>query len=264
MKRVLFMSDLHCGHRAGLTPPEWQWSSGSADREKFGKIQRETWKWFTQEVDAYGPYDIVVVNGDAVDGKGPRSGGTELITTDMQEQCSMATQAIKYCMGDETDLIMLYGTAYHTGQEEDWEKSIALGLNGRIEDHAQLEIEGVKIDIRHWVGSSSTPYGRGSALSKEACWTCLKGAQLAEGDQTPDILIRSHVHYYTGTFDHTINPYVRFTLPALQASASKYGSRRCSGITDYGFVVMECTDGEYEYQHAIADLETDTIPIIKM
>jgi hypothetical protein len=88
MKRVLIMSDLHCGHRVGLTPPDWQYRPGV--RSKWRKIQQACWNWYANEIEEAGPFDVVIVNGDAIDGRGERSGGTELLTTDRHEQVEIA------------------------------------------------------------------------------------------------------------------------------------------------------------------------------
>ena len=71
--RVVIGGDKHCGHRVGLTPPDWQ--SAILGR-KYYNIQRELWKEFTGIMDYLKPIDVLMMNGDAIDGRGERSGGT--------------------------------------------------------------------------------------------------------------------------------------------------------------------------------------------
>ncbi len=202
MKRMLVISDLHCGHVAGLTPPRWQIKPkqekdvGHTKREKFAGLQKESWDWYVRAVSRHGPYDVVVCNGDAIDGSASRSGGTELLTTDRQEQCDMARYAIrKAAGGPKCKIFMTYGTAYHTGQEEDWEALIATDLNAaKIGSHEWIDCGGVVFDFKHHIGGSSIPHGRHTAVARDALWSDLWAAR----GKAPksDVLIRSHVHYH--------------------------------------------------------------------
>jgi len=233
-KRILFMSDLHCGHVAGLCPPRWQIKGGSPHRDKIRDSQREAWQWYSRQVTRCGPYDVVVVNGDAIDGQGTRSGGTELITTDRNEQIAMAVFAIRRAITKgRTRVVMTYGTGYHVGNEEDFELGIANILDAKIGSHEWLDCGGIIIDLKHHIGGSSIPHGRQTAISRDALWNRL----WADRAQQPraDVLIRSHVHYYMQGDDDDLG--WRAITPALQTCGSKYGARRCSGTVSYGFLV---------------------------
>ena len=54
------------------------------------------WEFYTSSVDSLRPIDILICPGDAIDGKGERSGGVELITPDRLEQVRMAAEAVAY------------------------------------------------------------------------------------------------------------------------------------------------------------------------
>jgi hypothetical protein len=231
-KRVLTVGDLHSGHRVGLTPPEFDFAE---ENDRWYRIRREMWKAYTRAIDAIKPIDIMIVNGDAIDGKGFRSGGTELITTDRRFQCTMAKSAILYA---EADVIkMTYGTAYHTGQSEDWEKVLADELGASIGSHEWFNINGTVFDCKHKIGSSSIPHGRGTPLAKDRFWNLI-WTEFGEQPKA-DVVIRSHVHYfnYIGE-DH----WLAMTLPALQGQGSKFGARICSGTVHFGIVWFDCFD----------------------
>ena len=141
-KRVVAIGDLHCGHLLGLTPPDW-WTSKmpghESMRERSGSVQRELWKWYTATMAALQPIDILLVNGDVIDGKGRHSGGVEQITTDRRVQCEMAAE----CIGAASPkrAVFTYGTRYHTGKGEDWEAMLA----------DQLSAAGMDVDIDNYV-----------------------------------------------------------------------------------------------------------------
>lgn len=90
-KRFLIGADLHCSHRVGLTPPRFQ---SQIKGKKYYKIQNECYDWYAKELETLKPIDIYCLNGDLIDGDGGRSGGTELITTDIREQREMAGACI--------------------------------------------------------------------------------------------------------------------------------------------------------------------------
>jgi hypothetical protein len=265
MKRTLVLADSHCGHQCGLTPPEWQSHRvkqpiDRAKRAKFATAQQEAWDWYVERTALYKPFDLVILNGDAIDGRGERSGSTELLTVDRHEQCEMACQCLRQVMTAKSQLVMTYGTGYHVGQEEDFEGVIASDMGAvKIGGHEWVDSEGVILDCKHKCGSSTVPHSRHTAVAREALWSRL----WAERGLTPraDIIIRSHVHYYQycGTED-----FVAFTTPALQTMGSKYGARQCSGLVDFGFIVIETDKGEFTWTAEIASLKSEAAKAVKV
>jgi len=253
MKRVLVLSDLHCGHIAGLTPHLWNDQpprNASAERKLLYETRHKLFDIYQKEIEKRKPFDVLICNGDAIDGRGERSGGTELLTSDRQEQCDMAAHCLRVPKAKQ--IYMTYGTPYHTGQIEDWERSILSEIpNGQykpskteIMSHLYLDVDGVVFDCKHKVGSSGIPHGRHTAVAKEDIWNLLWHEKT--GLPRGDIFIRSHVHYCQYSGDATK---LRMTTPALQSLGSKYGSRQCSGTVDWGFVVFEIDNkGGYSWE----------------
>ena len=244
MKRVVVISDMHCGHRAGLTPPKWQYGDGTGDDERsgFAHNQRILWDWFTEKIDALRPIDCLFVNGDAIDGKGLRSGGTEQLEADRSKQAEMAAEVIDYIGADK--IVMTYGTPYHTGQEEDWERVVSDRVNAeKIGGHEWPEVNGVIFDLKHKIGSSTIPHGRFTALARDALWNELWA--IRKGQPKARVLIRSHVHYYVAIDTPQM---VGMITPALQGWGSKYGVRSCSGLVDIGFIHFDVEeDGNFTW-----------------
>lgn len=230
--RVLIISDLHSGHVVGLTHPDFNPRYDDHDKDKLGKHRLELYKWFYQEVKELKPIDLLFVNGDAIEGKGEKSGSTELITADRNEQCEMAEAVIKDIGASE--IYMSYGTPYHAGKYEDWERQIAKSVGARIDSHGYVSARGLVFDYRHFISSSIIPHGRHTAISRERLWNVL----WSEHGEYPksDVLIRSHVHYYVGAFGPD---WLGIITPALQHYGSKYGARTCSGKVDFGFVYFD-------------------------
>ena len=233
MKRVVIISDLHCGHRAGITPPGWQYpelENDDPERKSFARNQRILWDWFTAEIDRLQPIDFLLINGDAIDGKGTRSGGTEVLEADRSKQADIAVRVIERVGARK--IVMTFGTPYHVGQEEDWERIISERVGAeKIGSHEWPEIEGVIFDLKHKIGGSVIPHGRYTAIAREDMWNLFWAER--NGQPRADVIIRSHVHYfgYQGR-----DGQLGITMPALQGWGSKYGTRECSGTVDIGFV----------------------------
>lgn len=247
---MVVISDLHCGHLVGLTHPDWHYMGD----DKTCKNQRELWKWYESVIASLKPIDILVVNGDAIDGTGWRAGGTDQKTVDRLEQCDMAAKAIE--CAEANTIRMTYGTPYHTGQGEDWESIIADKVGAKIESHAFFDVDGVVFDIKHKVGSSGIPHGRHTAVAKEKLWNTMWSDRKQQPDA--DVVIRSHVHYHSfcGTPDH-----LAMTTPALQGYGSKFGARQCSGLVDIGLVYFDIDDGGYTWESKIAGLAQQKAPV---
>lgn len=236
--KILLTGDWHCGHEKGLAAPKY-FRPGNP-------IQRPLWKHFITGIEKYAPFDIVIANGDLIDGNGYRNSGVELLSTDRMVQSEMAISICNEILSrnGSTELLwyFTFGTRSHTGDAEDFELPIAKAFPNPdgIKNYNRLlkiSVDGVRFHIRHHIGSSSSPTARTNSLSKEVVWRMMN-ENMDELDKV-DVFIRSHCHYQT-----ILQQYNRLamTLPALQVD-SDYGQRRCTGSIDLGFVVMEIEDG---------------------
>jgi len=251
MKRVVVIADMHCGHRVGLTPPGYQEgirtlrdTSDHKTRQlnSAAKAQKQCWSAYDAIIADLQPIHLLIVNGDAIDGRGHRSGGTELIVDTVDEQCSMAVECIM--LAKAKHIVMTYGTPYHTGNEEDWEDMIARRVKAdKIGSHEWPSVNGVVFDCKHKLGGSSIPHGRYTALAREMLW----GHEWARDGLQPyaNVTVRSHVHYvgFCGSVGE-----IGFTTPALQAMGTKYGARQCSGKVNWGVSYLDVEkDGTFDY-----------------
>jgi len=239
MKRIMVMSDMHCGHRAGLTPPKSQprmWDNAPRHVVKQAEQRRELWDWFMDAVAPYRPIHRLIHNGDAIDGKGLRSGGTEQLTTDRAEQVDMAVDVLGQVGAEQ--LWMTYGTGYHVGDAEDWELLIAQKAGAeKIEDEGHYDICDLQISCKHYIGGSSSPVSRATAMSRAQVNNLL----WAESGQQPraNLIVRSHIHRCYNVGFPAMN-FQGWVTPGLQGLGSKYGARRCDGLPiDFGFLIVE-------------------------
>lgn len=259
-KYVLTAGDFHCGHIVGLTPPEWQRKlalESTTKRNKFYQIATTLWDEFVNILEQLPQLlDCVIINGDLIDGKGEKSGGTELLTTSMNEQCDMAVAVINkirlYCKPD-FKLIITYGTGYHVSNKgEDFEDTIAKRVVAdKIGAHEWVDVNGVVFDVKHKIGSSGIPHGRFTSLAKAGLWNKIWALE-EKLQPLANVIIRSHVHYfgYIGNANQ-----ICMTLPALQGMGSKYGARECEGTVDWGMVLWRINNiNDFDFKPYISKI----------
>lgn len=252
-KRVVVISDLHCGHATGLTPPDYQ-----SNFPKWAEAEAEAWRAYIDIMKSLLPIDLLIVNGDLIDGKGGRSGGAEQITTDCRTQAEMARDCLTVVNSKEK--IIVRGTPYHVGEDTDWEDIIAGWIHAvKIGDHVWVDVNGLRFNLKHKIGNSSVPYGKGTPLAKEKNWERLWAAQ--DEGQNADIIIRSHVHAY---FQCAEYGWWGCTTPALQGW-TKYGARQCSGTIDWGLISFDVhRNGTFVPHTHITRLKAQKVEVVKV
>jgi len=257
VKSVVALADLHCGHRAGLTPPEWQWPVRNAPpaRAAWGVAQREAWKAYTDIRKSIGSPDLLIVVGDLIDGRGESSGSTELIAVDRLEQCEMAQAALDVWGAKRT--VIARGTAYHSGDMEEYEDLIAHGLGAEIDTHPFIQVENVVFDVKHRISGSQVPYGRYTALARDRVWNVL----WAERDEAPkaQVILRAHVHYFAAISGRG---WTAMILPALQLGRTRHGETNFSGTVDWGLVQFTVEGGGHTWREYTRGLRANARTLI--
>ena len=267
--RVVIVSDLHSGALTGLTPPQFRRRHTNATdpwMDKIVNLEKESWEWYAKTIAALQPIDFAFVNGDCIDGRGERSGSTEVITADRHRQANMAFESLKIIKAKK--YVMTYGTGYHVGNNgEDYEDIIAKDLANekgvkqvKLGSHEWPEVNGLIFDMKHKIGSSSIPHGRFTAMARDQVWNTL----WSECEEQPKgrVFIRSHVHYHVfcGGPD-----WLAMTTPALQTMGTKFGSRECSGRVNYGLVHFDVeSDGSYTWQVHTAKMQGQRAQALKL
>ena len=226
MKTLVIISDLHCGSVYGLLPPKDQQKQSS----HHSKIQKEAWIAYTKIIKKWYNPDILLVNGDCIEGRQEKQGGAELFTNDRNVQSEIAVECIKSWKAKQ--ILMSFGTSYHVGSTgEDFEYNIAKKLDAKIEGRLFFNIEGLTFDARHKTSTSCIPHGRGAGILREIMWNLVHEAE--EGWPKVDVIVRSHAHYHIWVESHNK---IAFITPSLQMSRGRYGSREMSGTTHWGAI----------------------------
>jgi hypothetical protein len=196
------------------------------------QVQKELWNWYKSEIRNLQPIDILICNGDAIDGPGQKCGGLDLAHNSIDVKVEIASHTILEARAIRS--IIMAGTDYHTGSISDAEKAIADRVGGEFLEEGFFDINGVLIDVRHFFGGGRALATTPSALKRMINEDLIK-VMRDDKRGTAEIYLRAHIHKYEDV-PGFIGEQRAFTSPALQARGSRFGIRKCSGIYDIGFL----------------------------
>ena len=253
-KRVKAISDPHCGHRVGLTPPKYDPKPSDPKLLVWWYVRRALWREYLRMIK---PCDILFVLGDCVDGRGEKSGSTELLYTDRKVQCAMAAECIN--MWHAKKIVMVFGTAYHVGDKEDWEEQIADRVKAdKIGDEEFVRVDDITFSLKHHISSSGIPHGKGTPIAKDWLWNLVWS--LRDEQPLADIFLRGHQH----SFDYIGNDsFLGIVLPALQGLWSKFGSRIPSKRVDFGTVWFDVMGDKFTWDWDIVAIKEQKAKVLQ-
>ncbi len=214
---VMVVSDLHCGHHEALWPTDLALPWGEKLRANKGqRYLLKCWEDLQREAKARKP-DILVVNGDLVDGEQRKSAGTEASTTILAAQQKASVMLLEPLRDLVKELYVIRGTPYHDGRLGMDVEAIATQLGAvpstkdwHSHSYLNLDVKGVVLNFQHGISVSGGLY-RATAHDREGVWAALAGK---EGKMPKsDAVIRSHCHYFTHV-EHSTRHIV--TSPAWQ------------------------------------------------
>lgn len=208
LNNLIIVSDLHCGCRLGLCPPEVQLDEKAT--YKHTPLQADIWKrweefWgvWVPKVTRDEPF-AVVLNGDAIDGVHHRA--VTQVTQNLTDQARIAKQilrpVVEACQGC---YYHIRGTEAHVGPSGQEEERLAEEL-GAIPDREGrfarwelwIEVGGEVgtvnglIHITHHIGTAGSLAYETTAVQKELEQSFVEAARW--GVRHPDVIVRSHRH----------------------------------------------------------------------
>jgi len=199
--RILIISDLHVGSSTAICS-EHPVISDLGTTYNPNSMQRMLFRaWKDMVKDLHGPIDLLVVNGECIDGANVKQIGQQSWTTNLEDQMLDAKKLIE--MIPYKKVLLIRGSNYHdqidgTNFEEimasklrDVQKYKAYGGQGATDYFAFIEIHGKVFNFTHHIGWSRAEANRTGALAKE-----LKGMHFIHDTLgRTDVAVRSHAHY---------------------------------------------------------------------
>lgn len=190
-QRVLVLSDTHVGSNVALAPEELILESNN--RILANEIQLALLQEFYNMVDEVGTVDLLVLNGDLVEGTNYYGEGAGCLTTSMSEQAKTAIELLSDIRCRK--VVGCRGTAYHGKKNPNMDHQVIEGLGGVCMDEVSLTIEGLRFYANH-----RTPVRmvRFETRPQSVAQDILLGELNSMDFGHYDIICKAHVHYYIG------------------------------------------------------------------
>lgn len=208
---AIIVSDFHAGSRHGLCPPhdiQLQDGGGSYKPSRLQRVVHEYWDFFWNEwvpSVCHGQPFVVVVNGDAVDGRPFRS--VHHISDNPEDQHSIAMQLIEPIVDRAERAYIVRGTEVHVGksgcQEERIARELAKAFPGKVtpdrdghfsRNDLWLRVGNGLCHLLHHIGTTGTSHYESTAVLKEFIAELEQAARW--GQEPPHVIARSHRHIH--------------------------------------------------------------------
>lgn len=197
MTKILVVSDLHVGSIYGLMPGSVEEESSAGGDENYtvhkpNRFQRSILKRWKDMVKKVGRVDVMVVNGDAVDGVNYRERGKSAWTTNLSTQVDAAADLV--AMVDYKNLVVTQGSLYHVDSNISTDYALAKVLEGKFgDDYVVKTKEGPRFHFSHQIGVSSSSWQyRSTPIARELVAAVLHEDVFGKYHG----VIRSHAHYF--------------------------------------------------------------------
>lgn len=201
---LIVVSDLHCGCRMGLCPPEGaQLDDGGTYLPS--AIQQKIWSWWKEFWSVWVPRVtkkesfIVVVNGDAIDGVHHQS--TTQISHNLSDQGEIAYNVLAPIAAKAKAIYMTRGTEVHEGQSGVESERLAKRLGAIPNEQKQhsryelwIRVGDALVHLMHHIGTTSSSAHEASAVNAELSAEYTEAARW--GEDPPDFVVRSHRHRF--------------------------------------------------------------------
>lgn len=267
IRNLIVVSDLHCGCRMGLCPPEgMRLDDGGV--VKPSTLQRKVWaRWkefwdeWVPEVTRGEPY-AVCCNGDALDGV--HHGSVSQMSQNLADQAELAYSVlapiVDMCKGK---YYHIRGTEAHVGKSGQEEERLAQRL-GAIADtegrHARWDlwakVDRALVHITHHIGTTGSMAYETSAIHKELEQAFVEAARW--GDDIPDVIVRSHRHRNAETRIQTKNGFATSCTTAGWQLKTPF-TYRVAGARQtqpqIGGTLVRCGDEDVYTRHKLWKIE---------
>lgn len=211
---LVVVSDLHVGSRFGVMPERFETVLGQVVEPN--AAQRALLQCWTALATEWREPDILVVNGDVIDGGARKDAGSVVWSTDLMDQVNAAVELLR--MFKARSVYLTEGSGYHVKAEgvplEHYVgaalDAVPVGKRGSLTAWPELflKVRGTTFNFAHHVGIGTGWY-KTTPVSREMLLSKLNAAH----KHACDVIVRSHVHYFCGCEFTTQRGYI---TPAWQ------------------------------------------------
>ena len=173
--------------------------------------------------------------GDMVEGQNSKN-TIELYETDTEVQAEIAAECASVIPCRKEAMLTVYGTPFHTAGSYSFENHFtdSLGVSRPESTHRVVIPDMVRVNIRHYVGRSSIPYGQGTPTYKEMVNELIDA--IRKEDDSADITLRGHAHYDVAM---KVSGREAIVVPCLKFPAGVFGRRVSETQYDMGIGILD-------------------------
>jgi len=188
--KIGVISDTHCGSHAGLLHPD-RWNKHTPGAIKW---LHGCFDWLYSE---WPKLDLLILNGDIIDGKQSKSAGTGVHTASLGEQVEIALECFRPWRKKAAKIIRLAGTPYHEGFDgalREFDSEMGIARPKSVEQWIVRDIDigdGVTLNVKHHPDGGHAIY-RGTVMDRELLWRTV--AESVHKLPNASIVLRSHLH----------------------------------------------------------------------
>jgi hypothetical protein len=247
-KRVLVIGDTHIGSDVALSPEEIELDSGNVISAN--EIQLAILNDYREMIDDVGVVDLLILNGDLVDGTNYYGEGAGCLTTSMDTQAEIAAQLLSEIKFRK--VVGCRGTTYHGKKNPNLDKKVIEALGGVCMDEVSINIEKTRIYANHRTPVRMSQWdSRPQSIAKDILL-----AELNEMDFGHyDIICKSHAHYYIGLDQGTS---VGFVCPCWKGrdEFAKGSVNPFAFNPSIGYVMFDINyDGSFSWSRSVKRLK---------
>jgi predicted phosphodiesterase len=190
-KKVLVIGDTHVGSDVALMPEEIMLRS--RNRISANEVQLAILKEYYDMIDDVGTVDILVLNGDLVDGTNYYGEGVGVLTTHMPTQAKVAVELLSEIKARR--VVGCPGTAYHSKKNPNLDEQVIEALGGVCMDEVGLNIGQTRFYANHRTSVRMNQWeARPQSVAKDILMAELNAMDFGKFD----IICKGHAHYYIG------------------------------------------------------------------
>lgn len=186
MKRILILGDLHAGSKCAPWPTSW------LPGDQPHRDSRYLTECLAHAAENLEPVDLLILNGDLIDGSQKKSGGLGLFNPRLRDQVAGAIELLTPFAKKAKDIIRVEGTAYH---DDDHDPLFALDERFGVRLVTQVLNFGIPGGVLNVAHHPSFKFEwKGGGMSKTAFYNLVNSAR----KKAPFArwIIESHLHFY--------------------------------------------------------------------
>jgi hypothetical protein len=220
-------------------------------------------EWYDM-IDDVGTVDVLILNGDLVEGTNYYGEGAGCITTSMSQQAKTAVELISEIKFRK--VIGCRGTSYHVKKNPNMDAQVIEDLGGVCMDEVSLTIGETRIYANHRTPVRMTKF---ESRPQSVAQDMILGELNAMDFGHYDIICKSHVHYYVAL---DMGKSIGFVCPCWKGrdEFAKGASNPFAFNPSIGYVMFDIEDdGSFSWtksvknlkgNNAIKTLDIDDIP----